>query len=159
MYEWSCVIFAKKPNFHDAGGPDTVVSPWAFLLSYFLFHFYFFRSSSIMLLVYTGRQDTDLMNGHKTCLHFTSLTPGLGFWFCHLEFFYTFSNLLTKLKLGQRTEKSPIKISFQPISSLVRIDNTIQYYCNKRHSFCGKTKTLDTKHTHIMHTVTIIFGV
>ena len=27
MYEWSRVIFAKKSKFHDAGGPDTVVSP------------------------------------------------------------------------------------------------------------------------------------
>ena len=27
MYEWSWVIFAKKTKFHDAGGPDTVVSP------------------------------------------------------------------------------------------------------------------------------------
>ena len=29
MYEWSRVIFAKKSKFHDAGGPDTVVSPLA----------------------------------------------------------------------------------------------------------------------------------
>ena len=29
MYEWSRVIFAKKSKFHDAGGPDTVVSPIA----------------------------------------------------------------------------------------------------------------------------------
>ena len=28
MYEWSWVIFAKKSKFHDAGGPDTVVSPY-----------------------------------------------------------------------------------------------------------------------------------
>ena len=28
MYEWSRVIFAKKSKFHDAGGPDTVVSPY-----------------------------------------------------------------------------------------------------------------------------------
>ena len=27
MYEWSRVIFAKISKFHDAGGPDTVVSP------------------------------------------------------------------------------------------------------------------------------------
>ena len=27
MYKWSWVIFAKKSKFHDAGGPDTVVSP------------------------------------------------------------------------------------------------------------------------------------
>ena len=27
MYEWFRVIFAKKSKFHDAGGPDTVVSP------------------------------------------------------------------------------------------------------------------------------------
>ena len=27
MYEWSRVIFFKKSKFHDAGGPDTVVSP------------------------------------------------------------------------------------------------------------------------------------
>ena len=27
MYEWSRVILAKKSKFHDAGGPDTVVSP------------------------------------------------------------------------------------------------------------------------------------
>ena len=27
MYEWSRGIFAKKSKFHDAGGPDTVVSP------------------------------------------------------------------------------------------------------------------------------------
>ena len=28
MYEWSRVIFAKKSKFHNAGGPDTVVSPY-----------------------------------------------------------------------------------------------------------------------------------
>ena len=27
MYKWSWVIFVKKSKFHDAGGPDTVVSP------------------------------------------------------------------------------------------------------------------------------------
>ena len=27
MYEWSRGIFAKKSKLHDAGGPDTVVSP------------------------------------------------------------------------------------------------------------------------------------
>ena len=27
MFEWSWVIFAKKSKFHDAGGPDTMVSP------------------------------------------------------------------------------------------------------------------------------------
>ena len=27
MYEWSWGIFAKKSKLHDAGGPDTVVSP------------------------------------------------------------------------------------------------------------------------------------
>ena len=27
MYEWSSGIFAKKSKLHDAGGPDTVVSP------------------------------------------------------------------------------------------------------------------------------------
>ena len=31
-YEWSRVIFAKKSKFHDAGGPDTVVSPFDGLL-------------------------------------------------------------------------------------------------------------------------------
>ena len=30
MYEWSRVIFAKKSKFHDAGGPDTVVSPFMY---------------------------------------------------------------------------------------------------------------------------------
>ena len=29
MYKWSWVIFEKKSKFHDAGGPDTVVSPTA----------------------------------------------------------------------------------------------------------------------------------
>ena len=28
MYKWSWVIFVKKSKFHDAGGPDTVVSPF-----------------------------------------------------------------------------------------------------------------------------------
>ena len=59
------------------------------------------------------------MNGHKTCLHFTSSTPGLGFWVCHLGFLIHF--LSTELKLGQRTEKSPMKISFQPKPPLMRI--------------------------------------
>ena len=27
MYEWSWGIFAKKSKLHDAGGPDTMVSP------------------------------------------------------------------------------------------------------------------------------------
>ena len=27
MYEWSWGIFAKKSEIHNAGGPDTVVSP------------------------------------------------------------------------------------------------------------------------------------
>ena len=27
MYEWFWGIFAKKSKLHDAGGPDTVVSP------------------------------------------------------------------------------------------------------------------------------------
>ena len=27
MYEWPRVIFVKKSKFHNAGGPDTVVSP------------------------------------------------------------------------------------------------------------------------------------
>ena len=40
MYEWSRVIFAKKSKFHNAGGPDTVVSPlinsfWPLLLKVF----------------------------------------------------------------------------------------------------------------------------
>ena len=30
MYKWSGGIFAKKTKFHDAGGPGTVVSPFAF---------------------------------------------------------------------------------------------------------------------------------
>ena len=29
MYKWSGGIFAKKTKFHDAGGPGTVVSPYA----------------------------------------------------------------------------------------------------------------------------------
>ena len=29
MNEWSRVIFVKKSKFLDAGGPDTVVSPYA----------------------------------------------------------------------------------------------------------------------------------
>ena len=28
MYQWSWGIFAKKSKLHDAGGPDTVVSPY-----------------------------------------------------------------------------------------------------------------------------------
>ena len=32
MYEWSWGIFAKKSELHDAGGPDTVVSPRILLL-------------------------------------------------------------------------------------------------------------------------------
>ena len=36
MYEWSRVIFAKKSKFHNAGGPDTVVSPRASYNSYIL---------------------------------------------------------------------------------------------------------------------------
>ena len=38
MYKWSSVIFAKKSKFHDAGGPDTVVSPN--VCSRFVIHHY-----------------------------------------------------------------------------------------------------------------------
>ena len=31
MYEWSWGIFAKKSKLHDAGGPDTMVSPKYYL--------------------------------------------------------------------------------------------------------------------------------
>ena len=32
MYEWFWGIFAKKSKLHDAGGPDTMVSPHLFSL-------------------------------------------------------------------------------------------------------------------------------
>ena len=33
MYKWFGVIFVTKSKFHDAGGPDTVVSPYICLRS------------------------------------------------------------------------------------------------------------------------------